>query len=255
MPLAQTQNDFAAALFDPATMPAGLTTARGEADPLRFAIYRNNVTVALIKPLEARFPVLRQLVGDEFFRAMARDFIAVSKPASPLIMHFGDGLPDFVRTYTPAASVPYLPDMASLEAAWTRAYHARDAAPLKLGDIAALPVEDLLTCSLTSHPSTSLVTSDYPVGSIWAAHQHDPVQAIDRWASETVLILRPQLDVSVHILPSHDTAFAAALMQGSSIGDAAEAAIPASSEFDFGAALTGLVSLGAFESLKEAATP
>ncbi len=254
MPAARMQTEFSAALFDPRGMPAGLTTARGEADPARFAIYRNNVTVALIKPLEARFPVLRRLVGDAFFRAMARDFIAVSRPASPLIMDFGDDLPDFLRSYRPAASVAYLDDVAALEAAWTRAYHARDAEPLALAELAKIPVEDLLARPLTPHPSAALVASGFPVGSIWAAHQHDDVRSVAGWTAETVLVVRPQYEVRVHIVPPADAAFAAGLLRGNPIGDAAQAS--ASPGFDAGAALAGLVSLGAFETIgKQGAAP
>jgi hypothetical protein len=103
--------------------------ARGAPDPARFAIYRNNVFVALIKPLEARFPVVRQLVGDEFFGRWRAILCWASKPASPLIMNYGDEVPAFIRNYPAAATLPYLADVAVLEAAWTRAYHAADARP------------------------------------------------------------------------------------------------------------------------------
>ena len=90
------QAQFAAALFNPHQMPPGLTTARGEADPTRFAVYRNNVVVALIKALESRFPVTRRIVGDGFFRAMAHAFIMVHKPRSPLIFEYGEELPELI---------------------------------------------------------------------------------------------------------------------------------------------------------------
>ncbi len=50
------QAEFAAALFDPAAYPRGLTSARGTADPLRFAVYRNNVAVALSARWSSAFP-------------------------------------------------------------------------------------------------------------------------------------------------------------------------------------------------------
>lgn len=241
-----TQQDFVNALFDPAAMPAGLTTARGAPDPARFAIYRNNVFVALIKPLEARFPVVRRLVGDEFFRAMARDFVLESKPASPLIMNYGDEVPQFIRRYEPAATLPYLADVAALEAAWTRAYHAADAMPLEPGALAEMPVEELLATPLMAHPAATLISSPFPIGSIWAAHQADDVLPIAVWKPETVLIARPAFDVSVHVLPSSDATFAEALLAGTAPGDAAATAMNDNRDFNFGAALAGLVSLGAF---------
>ena len=47
----------------------------------RFAVYRNNVAAGLIRALEARFPVTRRLVGDDFFRAMAGGFVAAREAA------------------------------------------------------------------------------------------------------------------------------------------------------------------------------
>lgn len=241
-----TQQDFVDALFDPAVLPAGVTTVRGAPDPARFAIYRNNVFVALIKPLEARFVVVRRLVGDAFFREMARNYVMASKPASPLIMDYGDTFADFIRAYQPAAALPYLADVAALEAAWTRAYHAADAMPLEPGALAEMPVEELLATPLMAHPAAALISSPFPVGSIWAAHQEEDVSPVTGWNSETVLIVRPAYDVAVHVLPAGDVEFARSLLAGVCPGEAAEAALKSSPDFDFGAALTGLVSLGAF---------
>lgn len=243
---AQTQRAFAAALFDPAAAPAGVTTARGKPDPARFAIYRNNVFVALIKPLETRFPVVRQLVGDDFFRAMARQFVLASKPASPLIMQYGDEFPAFIRNYPAAATLPYLADVAVLEAAWTRAYHAADAAPLELSSLAAIAVEDLLASPLNAHPAAALISSQFPIGSIWAAHQAAAVSPVTDWKPETVLIARPAYDVVLHVVPAGDAEFADAVLDGIAPGPAAEMVLLHNPDFDFGAALTGMISLGAF---------
>lgn len=54
------------------------------------------------------------------------------------------------------------------------------------------------------------------------------------------------MEVFVHILPADGAAFAAALFAGETLGDAAERVAEARAGFDFGAALVGLVSLGAF---------
>src|SRR4051794_33123660 len=130
MPGQGLQQAFAAALTDPAApAPAGLTTARGSSDPKRFAVYRNNVVAGLGKALETRFPVALSLVGAEFFRGMARAFIEAHRPRLPLIAEYGDELPAFIEGFAAAASVPYLADVARLEALWSRAYHAADAMP------------------------------------------------------------------------------------------------------------------------------
>lgn len=245
-----SQAEFAAALFDPARpTPAGITTARGVVDATRFAVYRNNVVVSLTKALERRFPVSARLVGDEFFRMMARAFIDAEKPASPLIFAYGDGFPDFVEAFEPASSVPYLADVARIECAWTNAYHAADADPLTVGDLAKVDPEALPLSRLAAHPAAALIRSPYPAGSIWAAHQGEAVQPVAHKGAETVLVVRPEMAVGVHILPEWDAAFAAAVLDGETLGAAAGAASAADARFNFGQAVVGLVGLGAFSAV------
>ena len=244
---AATEAAFAAAILDPALPPpAGLTTARGVPDERRFAVYRNNVAVGLRKALATRFRVVERLVGEEFFALMARAYIAGARPASPLLFAYGDDLPDFIEGFEPAATVPYLADVARLEAAVTRAYHAEDAEPLAVAQLAALPPERLAEARLAPHPAATLVRSRFAVGSIWQAHQSETVAPVSAAAGETVLVVRPGFEVGVHILPERDSAFAAGLLGGVALGEAAAQALAADERFDFGGALVGLAGLGAF---------
>jgi hypothetical protein len=69
MPFSSAIDAFAEALTDPKRAPpAGTMGREGGPDARRFAVYRNNVAVALIGAIEARYPVTRRLVGDAFFR-------------------------------------------------------------------------------------------------------------------------------------------------------------------------------------------
>ena len=99
-------------------------------------IYRNNVFASLTDALATRFPVC-PLVGDEFFRALAGVFVELSPPRSPVLMFYGDEFATFIDTFPPASSVPYLGDVARLEAGRTHAYHAADGEPLSVNDFAA----------------------------------------------------------------------------------------------------------------------
>jgi hypothetical protein len=252
MDLAETQDAFAAALLDPALpVPAGVTSARGKADEKRFAVYRNNVAVGLTRVLASRFPVVEKLVGKEFFAGMARAYIGQTRPSSPLILAYGDSFPAFIGGFAPAAGVPYLAGTARLEAAWTRAYHAADIAPLNVAALSALDASGLAAARLKPHPAAMLVRSRFPVGGIWQAHQSDPVVPVSKTGGECVLVARPRLDVGVHILPARDEAFAEALFGGTSLGDAAEQAGRSDPEFDFGTALAGLFTLGALSHIAQ----
>jgi len=242
-----SQDAFARAVTDPeSALPDGITSRRGEADATRFAVYRNNVMVGLTRTLEKRFPVVTRLVGEDFFAGMARAYVRTELPRSPVMFEYGDSFADFIAGHAPAAGVRYLADVARVEAAWTRAYHAEDAAALAVADLAAIPAEDLGATTLVRHPAAELVRSPHPAGSIWGAHQVETVEQPRDWNAEAVLIIRPAMDVSVTVVPQRDAVFAEALFAGGTLAEAAQAALDADQDFDFGAALVGLVSLGAF---------
>jgi hypothetical protein len=239
------QSDFAAALLDPTlAVPSGVVSHRGDSDSKRFAVYRNNVHVGLLGVLAARFPVCARLVGEDFFMAMARIYVAQHKPISPIMMHYGDAFPTFIAGFAAARSVPYLSDVASLEAAWSVAYNAADIATLGLAELAGTDSAGLSALGLQRHPATGLVRSNFPVGSIWSAHQSEGVAV--RAGSEAVLISRPTLDVKVTVIPVSDAAFVSDLFAGVSIGFAAERTLITYPDFDLPRALAGLCLLGAF---------
>jgi hypothetical protein len=256
MTLANLQTAFARALADPALpVPEGIVAAGGRVDPVRFAVYRNNVAVALAGALAARFRVTELLVGAEFFAAMASLYCARHRPASPLMARYGDGFPDFIAGFPPATELPYLPDLARLEALWSRAYNAAEAEPLDVAGLAAIRPEALAQARLMPHPATGLLRSAHPVGSIWQAHQDAEVAPLADWRPETVLVVRPGAEVRLHVLPPGDGVFAAHLLAGAALEAAAREALAVDSSFDFGSALVGLVGLGAFTSMTEGSEP
>jgi hypothetical protein len=245
MPLDATIGAFAEALLDPTWPPPAQAHGRdGRADARRFAVYRNNVAVALIGALESRFPVTRRLVGADFFRGAAGAFIAVEKPDSPSLIHYGVRFPDFLESFGPARDIAYLPDVARLEDAWIESYHSAEADLLALSDLAAVQPEHLGDVALDFHPAVRLLRLAHPAASIWAAHQGagEPAAPLS-WAAEDALITRPHAEVRVRILPALGYEFAAALMAGSSISEAAAPLLACGG--DPGLHLVGLIESGA----------
>jgi len=215
------QPDFSASIAD-----AALPTPHGVvATTERFNIYRNNVAVSLSEALGQTFPVVKVLVGEEFFAGMTQVYVQQNKPTSPLLMEYGDTFSDFVETFPPAASIAYLADVAALEFAWLRAYHAADADPVAIDVLATVPEDTLDTITFRMHPSLILMSSDWPVASIWHAHQESAAPDLSNLTAtpENIMIVRPALDVKTAGLSEASYAFADALMTGMSLGAACEA--------------------------------
>lgn len=226
-------------------MPEGLSTRSGRRDAARFAVYRNNVGVGLTRALERRYPVTLRLVGEDFFRAMAREYVALAPPTSPVMLAYGSQFPSFVATFPPAAGIAYLADVARLEDAMATAFHAADAECLAMAALMAIPPDELGDVRLVVHSAARLLSSPHPVGTIYARHSQETVAPVTAWRGETVLVTRPQMRCEMQVLPGAETGFAEALLAGEALGPAAETA-SSREGFDFGRALLRLVLAGAF---------
>lgn len=246
--LAERQKAFAAALLDSSLpAPVGLLGPDGEPSTRRFNVYRNNVFIGLTNALRASFPCTAKLVGDEFFMAMARVFAAAHPPESPVLLHYGAEFPDFIASFPPAASLPYLADVARIERAGTEAYHARDVASLLPSAFAGVPPEQALFLRFRLHPSVRLLRSPFPAFMIWRMNAADGTpEPVDLAESQDTLVLRPDAEVDVRqMLPaSHD--FMAALAQGMTLAQALESALATDAEFDLSENLRELIQMGAF---------
>jgi hypothetical protein len=248
---ATLQESFAAALVDCGRpVPAGVCSHTADVPTKRFAVYRNNVVVGLVNALRARFPVVQKIVGAEFFGAMARVFATAHPPRSKLLMRYGDDFADFIARFPPAAELRYLPDVARLEAARTRAYHAADAVPLAPARLAALNPASLFSLRLTLHPSVEVVRSPHPIVTIWAMNSGEmPLAPIAEDAGEDALVGRPLLAVELRRLPPGGAALVLAIAAGATLGEGAEAAAADDARFDLSANLAGLLASGALAGL------
>jgi hypothetical protein len=197
------------------------------------------------RALKSRFPAVEKLVGVEFFAAMALAFVKAQPPRSPLLATYGDEFPSFIAAFEPARELPYLADVARLEAARTRAYHAADAAPIGADRFAKLDSCAHGDIRIKTHPSAEIVRSPHPIVTIWAMNSGEQELApIDNWRGEDALVCRPHLEVQVFALPPGGAAFLLALAAGRSLGRAAEAALADAPDFDLTENLAGLISSG-----------
>ncbi len=245
--LSEVQAAFAAALLDPAApIPSGIVGPDRGPAPRRFAVYRNNVVSALTNAVAGSFPAVRRIVGEDFFRAMARAYVHAEPPTSPVLIDYGATFPDFIAGFAPAAPLPYLGDVARIECAWREAYHAEDTGPLPQAALAGIPEAELPGVSFAMHPSLRLVRSRYPVLTIWRMNASDaPITPVDFSVAEDALIVRPDAEVEVRHVPPGGHAFVTALAAGETLLSAAETAQAADERFDLAGNIAGLLAAGA----------
>ncbi|KFI05490.1 DUF692 family multinuclear iron-containing protein [Massilia sp. BSC265] len=246
--LAALQQQFGAALFDRGH-EAALQPFLSEGGVERLALYRGNLSAGWERALGEACPVLRQLVGEEFFAGLARAYGKALPSQDPDLAAFGERFADFLDGFGPAAPYPYLPDVARLEWAVHRAYLAPEKVPLGLDVLATMAADDLDAARFTLHPSVGLLRSRWAIGALWHAHQPGGRALPARMdAPCTLLVARRGWRVEVVETGAPEAAALDRLAAGASFGEAIDAALAAASldvgASDIGAMLQGWFRLG-----------
>lgn len=236
-----TQADIRAALLDPDhAVPDGLVDGAGAPTVRRFDVYRNNVTVALAEALRTAFPVIAKLLGTENFDRLAPLFVRQHPPRSPLMMFYGEEMPDFLAAFEPLKHLGYLPDVARLELALRRSYHAADAEALDPVRFAEIAPDALMAATLTLAPAVRLIPSDWPLFDIWAYNSREGAPK-PRQTAQSVLVTRAAFDPEPHALTRAEAAWIAAVQDGETIEAAQDAASEIDADFDLAPLLTLLI--------------
>lgn len=244
--LAASQQTFAAALFEVDSEGQALAQLKGADNRSRFGLYRGNLTAGWNKTLSAAYPVLRQLVGEEFFSALSRAYGMQHPSDNADLNHFGAQFAAFLEAFPHVAEYPYLPDMARLEWALHRAHYAADVQGIAAGELAALTPAQMETARLKLHPACCLLASAWAIVPLWQAHQPGGGQQFPSAmrAHSYGLIARPRWKTEVVSLSSSAHAALSALAAGASFGAALDAAFELDDEFDVGVHLRHWIQLG-----------
>ena len=240
--LLATQHRFGAALADAARDDDAAQLLVGDAERARrrIGIYRGNMIANTTKALGTAYPIIRKLVGDEFFDGLARAYCREYPSASGDLNECGENFAAFVAAFPHTQSLPYLPDVARLEWLMQRAHYAADHAPLATGRLGCIAEHDYPRLKLELHPAASLIESPYPLYRIWEVHQdgYRGEIAVDLDSGpQRVIIYRPAFRVTVAALSRGELAFLAAIRQGKRLAAALESALAADAEFNLGANL------------------
>jgi hypothetical protein len=206
----------------------------------RLQVYQNNVFISLAQALADVYPVVQRLVGEVFFRQVARGFLRRHPSRSGNLHDFGRELPTFLHGLREAQHLAYLGDVAALEWAYHEVFHAADAAPLDVERLARIPEAEQGRVGFRLHPATRLVASRFPVLAIWEANlgAEPPRTQIDLDAgADYLLVGRRDLDRVVERLAPGEFALLAEIGDGAALAQACDAATAADPATDVGAAV------------------
>jgi hypothetical protein len=246
LPLGQFQQAFAQALFaHPAAVGPEMQFL---ATQPAFAVYRNTVMKACIDALEANFPAVARLVGEDWFRAAAALYVETEAPKDARLLYYGNGFSDFLRGFEPAAELVYLPGVAQLDTFWREAHTAPDVPAVDAAWIAGHTPDQMATLVLSPHPAARWAWFDeQPVYSIWERNRRSNESNEElTWRGEGALLTRPRDAVVWHDLTKAGCVFLDACAGGLTLADATECALAAEPKADLATTFARLLRSGAF---------
>ncbi len=203
-------------------------------------VYRNNHRGNLHDTLAGAYPVIQLLVGEDFFRLLAKQYIERHPSRSGNLHRYGSGMTEFLSHFEKTQHLVYLPDMARLEWAYHHAYFAEDVPLFDLNRLATVAAGAYPDLRWRLHPSCTLLTSAYPIAAIWHAHQDGaPTDFhIDlNSGGDSLLVYRNVLQVEIVSIAPASHHCLVQLQQGIQMGAATEATRSAYPDFDLAATL------------------
>ena len=251
-----SQEEFHQALLSPKNvLPAGVVGPNGEASQKRFGIFRNNVASSLIEALGANFPAVKRLLGATLFDNFAHAYMQFNMPKNPVLINFGTEFPEFLESFEPAAQLPYLADVARVEIAWLRAYHAADDPVLDGQRLGEISINAVGQARFAMHPASWIRRSQWPMATIVTRNRElGDCSDIDLSIGEDVLITRPKYTVETRVLPVGGFEFLTALSAGMQLQQAATSALKchagAEDMFDLAEHIKGMLHCGVFSSIQ-----
>ncbi|MDZ7921394.1 putative DNA-binding domain-containing protein [Rhodoferax sp.] len=245
--LAQQQQQLLAGLFslDAENAIKNIAICADSMGARGLKAYQSNGRALAERALLAAYPVLAQMLGAESFAALARALWHASPPQRGDMAQWGDTLADFVAASPQLADDPYLADVARVEWALHTCASAGDA-ELQPATLALLGSHDLDVLRLQLAPGTALLCSRWPVASLVRAHGDGGValaQAatlLRAGQAEDALVWRQGYRPRLRNAQPGEVLLVSALMQGSSLGGALDAA----PQLDIQAWLTDAVQSG-----------
>ena len=190
----------------------------------RVQVYRNNVFAMFEGALARTCPVLRQRVGNGYFRGLASAYREAHPSRSGGLPWVGRSFPAWLGTHLAGTEYAWLADLARLEWACEEALVAGRAAPLERAALAGVAAEDLADTRLELQPGMRLVGSDHPVWSVWRENQPGASGAPVDFSigPQRVAVACGEDGLVLHLLPEDHFMFVTALAARATLATAVD---------------------------------
>jgi hypothetical protein len=231
--LRKTQRWLASAILQPERLDeagfgpeaADLLVAPPAGDVVaRLRAYTGGYPARIAEAVEEAFPALTHVIGHARLHELLGRYLPHVVAGIYNLNDVGGSLPAFVAGDAIAREFPFAPDLAELERAVQRAFHAREKPPFDPAAMAGWTMDEWSSAVLAFQPSVAVVTSKWPIRDIWAARE-TPVEEIDielEGRPDRVLVHRAEFQVVCESISDDEAAALRVLLAGTTLGHMAE---------------------------------
>jgi hypothetical protein len=183
---------------------------------LRLAIYSDAYRLRLTEALASTLPRLQQLLGEDQFAGIAREYIDLCPSSYPSIRWFGDRLPRLLRKSFPTQ--PWLAELATWEWSVAAAFDGADAEAVGIEALAAIAPEQWPTLTFQFHPTVQVLAVRTNAPLVFKALSADdvPPECVELDEAQSWLIWRAGLKTQYRSLAPDEVAALAAMRDGGS---------------------------------------
>ena len=197
-----------------------LNLQRGVPGQARLEVYAEGYLARIREALAEVYEAVRHVAGERAFTALAEAYARQFPSHEYNLTMAGRFLPEFLPGYPLTASLPFLPDLASLEWQVCRAFHSFDEPSLPVARLAQIPAERWERVTLRFQPSVSLAASAWPIRDIWAA-RGTPRADVDidiTGRPQQILVYRRDERVMGELLDPREYRLLDGLVKGATLG-------------------------------------
>ncbi len=218
-------------------------------------IYRNNTIGGITNAMELTYPVIVRLVGEDFFKATAKEYLNKYYPISGNLDDYGGEFPVFLESFPPVKPLPYIADIARLEWAFHESSLANKENPLDGAALSKIPQDKYFNLAFKLHNSAKFIESEYPIHLIWKMNDTESddndseIIDLEKEGGARLLIIRPYLKVSIIPLLKCEYVFLQSLNEKNSLYQAFEDATELDEEFDLAFYMNKYLASGVFSNL------
>lgn len=224
--LRDTQRWLARVILDPASLEAGTLDASGrlatdaETARIRLGAYTGGYPARLEESLAETFPALRHVLGADTFHRLVHRYLPYVPAGIYNLNDVGGNLPAWLSGDESARAVPLAVDLARLELAVQRAFHATPLPAFDPAPLAAWTLEQWDAAVLRFQPAVVLVRSPWPIHDVWEARKQarDTIDIVVQGRPQNVVVYRVGFRVAAEIVAADEAALLELLLDGATLG-------------------------------------